>query len=317
MDTMFCGKKFYGFNFAPFCGRGILSSDEARESLKTMKETTGANFVIFCPSALQEQTNSTEIPFNTARTCGDDELRGIVEYAHSLGLKVGIKPTVNVRNGMWRAFVDFFDTDVPGEPTWSEWFEAYTLFQLHFAGIAHELGVEMFIAGCEMVMSERRDNEWRRLIADIRQVFPNGLVTYNTDKFQEHLITWWDCVDMISTSGYYPLDSWDSELARMKEVCERHDKSLLFAEIGCPSATGSAAFPNKVYPDYKYSPEEQLEWYREMMSKTADEDWICGYGIWSWHWNTESVLRGSVRCLYDILGKPSEKVVKEYFEKFD
>ena len=316
MIHMFDGKPFNGFNFAPFCGTGILSSEEAYDSLKVMAETTAANFVIFTPAALQEETNSTEVRFNTARTCGDDELRGIVDYAHRLGLKVGIKPTLNVRSGMWRAFVDFFDTDVPGEPTWGEWFESYSAFQLHYAKIAHELGVEMFIAGCEMVMSERRELEWRRLIADIRQVFPDGLVTYNTDKYQEHIVKWWDCVDLISTSGYYPLHSWDTVLERLKEVCVKFDKPFLFAEIGCPSCSGSSEFPNKVFASHRYAPEEQLEWYEDMFAKTAEADWICGYGIWSWHWNASSLRKNPNWSGYDVLGKPAEKVVREYYEKF-
>ena len=59
----------------------------------------------------------------------------------------------------------------------------------------------MFIAGCEMVQSEHRENEWRKLISDIRMIY-HGPVTYNTDKYQEDNVTWWDCVDYICSSGY-------------------------------------------------------------------------------------------------------------------
>ncbi len=33
-----------------------------------------------------------------------------------------------------------------------------------------------------------------------------------TDKYQENNVTWWDCVDVISSSGYYPIDDWDRQL---------------------------------------------------------------------------------------------------------
>jgi hypothetical protein len=66
----------------------------------------------------------------------------------------------------------------------------------------------MFIAGCEMVMTQRRDVEWRKLIADIKSVF-TGPISYNTDKYQEEHVDWWDCVDVISSSGYYPITDWD------------------------------------------------------------------------------------------------------------
>ena len=56
-----------------------------------------------------------------------------------------------------------------------------------YAKIAEQYGCEMFIAGCEMVMSEHRETEWRRLLSDIRQVY-HGLLSYNTDKYQEHRV---------------------------------------------------------------------------------------------------------------------------------
>lgn len=37
-------------------------------------------------------------------------------------------------------------------------------------------------------MSEHREAEWRKLLSDIRQVY-HGLLSYNTDKYQEHRVT--------------------------------------------------------------------------------------------------------------------------------
>lgn len=71
----------------------------------------------------------------------------------------------------------------------------------------------MFIAGCEMVMAEHREAEWRKVIESIRSVY-NGPVSYNTDKYQEDHVKWWDCVDVISSSGYYPENDWENQLDR-------------------------------------------------------------------------------------------------------
>ena len=51
-----------------------------------------------------------------------------------------------------------------------------------------------------MVMSEHREKEWREVIAAIRECY-DGTVSYNTDKYQEDRVKWWDCVDVISSSG--------------------------------------------------------------------------------------------------------------------
>ena len=44
-----------------------------------------------------------------------------------------------------------------------------------------------------------------------------GLMSYNTDKYQEDHVSWWDCVDVISSSGYYPIDQWEQELDRIEK----------------------------------------------------------------------------------------------------
>ena len=169
-----------GITFAPFAGRGVLSRQESRESLRAMKERTGADTVLFAPAGVQKTAQSVEIRYDTEHTMTDQELKGFITYAKSLGLRVFLKPTVNCLNGTWRAHINFFDEDVPCEPKWSEWFASYTKFQLHYAEIAQETECDMFIAGCEMVMAERREAEWRKLIADIKKVY-FGPVSYNTD----------------------------------------------------------------------------------------------------------------------------------------
>lgn len=40
--------------FAPFCARGTFEKEETRQSLKLMKEKTGANYVIFAPNGMQK-----------------------------------------------------------------------------------------------------------------------------------------------------------------------------------------------------------------------------------------------------------------------
>ena len=81
----------------------------------------------------------------------------------------------------------------------------------------------MLIAGCEMVMSEHREKEWREVIAAIRECY-DGTVSYNTDKYQEDRVKWWDCVDVISSSGYYPIQDWEQELDRIEAVVKAYHK---------------------------------------------------------------------------------------------
>lgn len=74
-----------------------------------MKKRTGANTVVLVPAGLQQTPQSTIIDYCTKYTVSDLELRKFIEYARNLGLKVILKPTVNCMNGVWRAFISFFD----------------------------------------------------------------------------------------------------------------------------------------------------------------------------------------------------------------
>ena len=300
-----------GMTFAPFVPGGHLASKESKESLRLMKERTNANFVIFVPAALQDTAQSETISMEK-ETVSEEELTEMIYYAKELGLRVSIKPTVNCKNGTWRAHINFFDEDVPCEPKWKNWFSSYTEFQLRFAKVAEDTGAEMFIPGCEMVMSERREEEWRKLISDIRTVY-KGLIAYNTDKYQEHNVKWWDAVDVIASSGYYPVDDWEKQLNRIEKVVKKYDKPFFFAETGCMSKEGSKFVPNDWSISGESDLEGQAEWYRAMFEAAKKRDWLKGMCLWSWAgrlYNPRDIERMSN---YDIYAKPAEEVVNKYF----
>ena len=101
-----------GITFAPFAPAGRLGEEEAKQSLALMKERTGANFIILAPGGLQETAQSETIDYTSQRTMTDTELKEMIAYAHELGLRVALKPTVNCKNGTWRAHINFFDVFV-------------------------------------------------------------------------------------------------------------------------------------------------------------------------------------------------------------
>lgn len=91
-----------GITFAPFAQRGVLAQERTRESLRMMKERTGADTVLLAPGGLQKTAQSVEICYDTKDTMSDTELTDFIRYAKRLGLKVFLKPTVNCVNGTWR-----------------------------------------------------------------------------------------------------------------------------------------------------------------------------------------------------------------------
>lgn len=304
-----------GITFAAFPHKGSFDTKEARESLNRLKKNTGANLITLVPNGLQETPQSEEIFYITDANVSDEELISMIDYAHEIGLQVALKPTVNCKNGTWRAHINFFDKDVPCEPKWSNWFAAYTDFQLHYAAIAEKTGCEMFIAGCEMVMSERRSAEWRKLISDIKSVY-SGPVSYNTDKYQEDNVTWWDCVDVISSSGYYPISDWEKELDRIEAVVKRFNKPFFFAECGCMSTEGSSKVPNDWSVRGEVNVQEQADWYTSMFEACKKRSFVKGFCLWDWAWKQYPACKADTNGGYDIYEKPAQAVVKKYYDMF-
>lgn len=299
-----------GINFATFAPRGVLSSPAAQESLTALLHELRSNTVILTPAGVQAAAQSEHIDFTSAHTMGDDELVAVIRRLHAQGVRVFLKPTVNCLDGTWRAFINFFDNDVPCEPKWSNWFASYTEFQLHYARIAEREGCEMFIPGCEMVMAERREAEWRALIARLRTVY-SGPIAYNCDKYQEDQVRWWDCVDVIASSGYYPIDGWEAQLDRIERVVQRYGKPFFFAELGCMAAHGSAMRPNDWTLRGEYDPQEQADWYQAMFASALQRSWVGGFAFWDW----SAAPRDAQKSGYDLRDTPALAVIRSAFDR--
>lgn len=301
-----------GITFAPFIRKGQLNEKETISSFDNMVKRTGADFVILVPNGLQDTPQSEKIDFSSPATVSDEELESFIDYAHSQGIRVALKPTVNCRNGTWRAHINFFDEDVPCEPKWSNWFESYSEFQCHFAKIAQAKGCEMFIAGCEMVQSEHREEEWRKVIADIRNVY-DGPVSYNTDKYQEHNVKWWDAVDVIASSGYYPIDDWEAQLDRIEKTVKKFGKPFFFAECGCMSVKDANKVPNDWSVKGETDTKGQADWFKTMFDACENRDWVNGFALWDWRAKQYPLTSAELDKGYSIYGKPAEKVVMQYY----
>lgn len=299
----------------PVCGmtwgwtgvRGTWATPAAESSLARMAEL-GVNWTAVTFAALQETAQSTRVRFQDPPTVTDEEVRWAIRAAQQAGTQVCLKPVVNCADGTWRAHIGFLEPDVPGEPTWAQWFASYRQFLLHYARIAEEEGCEMFSVGCEMVRADAHPRQWRALVAAVREVY-GGLITYNCDKYQEDRVSWWDAVDVISSSGYYPLGSWPEQLDRIEAVVSRHGKPFVFLESGCPSREGSAARPNDWSLAGAPSQAEQARWYADMFAACASRDWVDGFVLWDWPAQLYPAAEAHRNDDYCVYGKSAAEVI--------
>lgn len=291
--------------------RGTWGGKKAQYSMERMKEL-GVNWTAIAFAALQDHPQATVIRYREEPTVTDEEIRWAVKEAHRLGLNVCLKPVVNCRNGVWRAHICFFDEEVPCEPGWSQWFASYTEFMLHYAHLAQELECEMMCIGCEMVQSDKREKEWRELIAKVRKVYA-GPLTYNCDKYQEDRITWWDAVDIMSSSGYYPIHDWPVQLSRIGKAVEKEGKPFFFMETGCPSRIGSSRIPNDWGLVGEPSEEEQDRYYEAMFAACSRTPWVRGFMLWDWPAILYAAEDASTNDDYCIYGKKAANRVRAVY----
>lgn len=278
-------KKLEGFwnayTFA-FCEkRGFTNGQGWRWSLEEMARTTGCNTVILPVCAWQDHPWSTVMDSDTPDVMSPEDVARVCACARELGLKVILKAMVNCRDGAWRAYINFMDNPVPTEPCWADWFSSWNRHVCLTADMARENRADMLCIGCEMVSADRRDAEWRDLIRQVRERY-DGLISYNCDKYQEDRVTWWDAVDVISSSGYYPIGELESNFARIRQTAENAQRPFMFMECGCPSRRGSEHRPN----DWTFGGETdaaaQDAWYRAFTDALIRHPFVRGTGWWDW-----------------------------------
>lgn len=308
----------------------LYTTDEGERSFRTMAENTKCNTVVIAFAAMQDDTQSTEIDYSE---CPDEtQLKKVFSLAKEYDMQIILKPTVNCRDGIWRGHI-YFPEDENSEEKWKKWFLSYEKYQLHYADIAQRLGADMLCVACEMVMTQERDKEWRQIAESVRKVF-KGPLTWNCDKFQEDHVFFWDAYDVISSSGYYPIDTWEENLDRIEKVVEKYKKPFIFIEAGCMSTKGSPMIPNSfvLYDEKKeelklsdeeaekelISLKEQDDYFKTMFEACDKRKWVNGFGLWDW----PTVLpyeENDGGCekdyTYTFYGKPAEKTAREYYIK--
>lgn len=324
--------KIKGYSFAFGTKGGQLKSKQARHSLELLKET-GTEWIALCVDQRVETKKSLEIRFNYNRNVTDIELIDFIAFAHELGMKVCLKPMINCMDGSWRAEINFWDD----EGSWAKWFYEYSGYMTHMAEVAEYTGCEMLCLGCEMLGMEKHDKHWRELIAKVREVY-NGPLTYNTNHGHELDATWYDALDYVGTSAYFPmmkngkdkpanpmesvmdltredmLLSWQKVKEDMEVFYKKFNKPVIFMEIGCRSARGTACQPW----DYKmrhlpYDEDEQALFFETCLETFTDTDFFMGFFWWDWSAFVSEENKRPNDTGFSIYGKKAEDIIKKYY----
>lgn len=304
-----------------------FASDSFKQSLRDLK-ATGADTAVLIIPIYQANDQASEIQAG-GDTPTDESLVSAIQYAHSIGLKVNLKPHLGSWSGSWRAYINASDRDA--------WFRNYGAYLNHLGDISRENGVEGMTIGTELIsMASGRVNpdntrRWNALIADLRSHF-SGYLTYsanwswNSDHFEGEVkhIEFWPSLDYIGISAYYPLageqnnpsvealtgawDYWNN--SQIRALHEKWNKPIVFTEIGYTSIDGAHKAPCCTWGG-SYDEQEQVNDYEALFSYWNGQSFMAGVYLWNWSANPNYGGQGNLD--YVPQNKAAEQVMTKWF----
>ncbi|HEU5013815.1 MAG TPA: hypothetical protein VFT66_14940 [Roseiflexaceae bacterium] len=310
--------EYKGFNIAAYNQDELLQSGPILQQLAA----AGANSVTFAVTWYTDSTASSQI-YRRSATASDDSLIWAIDQARTLGLKVIIKPHIDIESDSrsWRANIN--PTDV------NAWFTNYTTWMAHFADIAKDHGASVLVVGSELItMSTNKANEshWRAMIAEVRKHF-DGKLTYSAnwggnDFYEEwSKIPFWDALDYLGISAYFQLTnsynpsvtelkaSWGNWKQKLYTFQQRWNRPMLFTEVGYRNMDGAANSPFDWWSNNQIDNQEQVDCYEALFSSWANVAWFAGSQFWHWSLHPPS----DPPTDYPVQNKPAYQTVKAWF----
>lgn len=240
-----------------------------------------------------------------------------IETIHSLGMKVMLKPHVDLYNDEWRGEIWFND-----EEDWSVWFDSYKQFICHYAKLAENHDVEQFCIGCELVKTVQRE-EWNEVIEVVRENF-SGPITYAADWSNYQNVTFWQLLDFVGIDAYFELteknnpsmtellNAWENWKPGIEEIHDVTGMPVVFTEIGYRSIDGCNRDPWNWQRTGKVDLQEQADCYEAAFKTFYHEKWFRGF-YW-WMWEPDPDIGGPTDDGYTPYKKLAEDILKAYYQ---
>jgi len=287
----------------------------------------GAQWVAVIPYALTRKGQPV-LSFDRGQQWWGERSEGVrktIEYARDSQMKVFLKPHVWVR-GAWIGELEF-----SSEEDWEAWESDYRDYLLTFAKLAEEMKVEAFCVGTEIKKSVLREQFWRALIEDVREVY-QGKLTYaaNWDDYQQ--VPFWDALDFIGVDAYFPLvedktpavaqltEAWKPRVQELESFSKKKQKPIVFTEFGYLSLDGCTYQTWKLERKRKETPineQAQANALEALFQVFSGKEWWGGGFIWKWYPNYE-LGNGHYEQYnagdYTPQGKLSEKTLSRWYK---
>jgi hypothetical protein len=278
----------------------------------------GADNVVLTVIFFQASRANYGMEVDAELTLDAANTRAFIEEAHALGLTVFYKPLMELRDasgGAWRGSI------VVGENGPAKWFRNYRAVLSELIPPAAD--ADGIVVGTEFNSLHPYATEWRKTVGHVSGMAPEALLAYesNWDVMLKAPLTWWDAVDVMAVSAYFPLcvdaesptvaqltacwdAAWKADLLRLAKT---NGKPLWFAEFGIAARTGRHARP---WDGLGGTPCDRCQdrWYAAGIAAWDNVDGFAGMTFWSW-------IPGEDAQGFSFVGRPAEATVRAFFGK--
>lgn len=299
------------------------ASDSFKQSMRDLK-ATNSNYVTMVIPLYQSNIYATNVEKGWNTPTNQALIDGI-NYAHSIGLKVNLKPHVDSYDGQWRASIN------PGDR--NAWFGSYGFHLKNYAQIAADHGVEQMTIGSELINMAAHDangtntQKWNALIAEVRAIF-GGQLTYSANwggpgwTDEKNRIQFWSNLDKIGISAYYPLATNDTSVNGFKQkwgeinanditpLQQKYNKPVIFTEVGYRSLDWAHWAPYEYNGSGTPDQGEQARLYEALYSYWNEHGTMEGVHWWDWSTNPNAGGQGNID--YTPQNKQAEEVMRTW-----
>lgn len=306
-----------------------------RESLEPLK-ANHVNWIVQTPFGWQKDHDSPELILKTTGTYWGETDQGLAlttQYAREQGIQTLLKPHIwltQARAGKWRT-----DIAMSSEVTWQTWFDHYRTFILHYAKFAETHQIPALCIGTELqTTAVQREQDWRKLITEIRRVY-HGQLSYAANWFEAfEQIQFWDALDFIGIQAYFPLSTelsptveqlqtgWQPYVEKIAAVQRQYQKPVIFTEIGYRSTEDAAIEPWKWPNSSELNPEQsateaglltQAKCYEAFFQTFWDQAWFAGAYWWKWFPEISQDSQ-QIGTGFTPQNKPAEKILSRRYD---
>lgn len=290
--------------------------------LENIALPTGANWVRLNVPFYQDNVQSTQVYRRSEDAISDEEYIHFVETAHRLGMRVLVEHMID-SSGWAESWAGEIGTRFT-EAQWVEWFASYEKMILRYAQLAESTGTDYLIITSELDSTTQREQEWRALIAKVRQIYHGKISMAYSEELPLQQVQFWDALDAIDIHPYY-LDlpgvtdptvdqltqAFTPYVDRLETLSKKWNKPILITEIGFWSVHTMTQNYNNLNSSSQIDLQEQTDLFQAVVNSFYGKEWL--EGIFWYAFEGASNYAEPWNPHNDYIGKPAENVIRSFY----